>query len=139
MGIVGEPPTVESLYITAIAILMIGIVDFISPEAHIGSAILGFVGIVVILYYLLTCRDMPEPTLFHVTETDGSKHDEFYIGTPTSFKTLLIGIGLFVVSAIAWLFPWTRLASLIFIIFGMYACGSWIWIFYEVHLKKDVK
>jgi hypothetical protein len=139
MGIVGEPPTLASLYTSAILILAIGILDFISPEMHVSSVIIGFIGVMVILYFFITCRNLPEPTIFHVTEADGTKHDEFYMDNPTSFKTLLIGIGLSIASLITWILPWTRLTSLIFIISGTYACSSWIWIFYEVHLKKEVK
>lgn len=139
MGIVGEPPTPASIVMFSFAVFAIGIVDLLQPETHISFYILGFIGVVSILYYFLTCRDVPQPTLFHVTEVDGSKHDELFENVPTSFGTLLVGIGLSVASFVTYLLPFTRITSLIFIIFGTYALGMNLWVYYEVFLKREEK
>lgn len=140
MGIVGDPPSIESLYVLNILMLAVGISDFIMPEAHVGSYMLSFVGVVTLLYYFLTYKDKPYMTTWKIIESDGTeRYEDSEMPGGATVKSLLTGIGLISISVITYLIPWLRLTSFVFLAFGIWAAYVNIWVFYEIHIKKEVK
>jgi len=118
LSIVGDPPNPVSLYMFSILILVAGIVDFISPEKHLGTFLLTIGGLGFILIYFIF------------------RNDEYNLEPPT-IKEFVIGCGLLTISAITYFVPWLRLTSLVLIGFGAYTSGVWIWIFWEIHFGKE--
>jgi uncharacterized membrane protein YobD (UPF0266 family) len=120
--------------------LSVGILDFVKPEVHVGAYMLTFVGVVTLFYYFMTYKDKPYMTTWKIIESDGSEHyEDSEMPGGATIKSLLLGLGLISISIITYFISWLRLTSLIFLAFGIWGVFVNIWVFYEVHFKKEVK
>jgi hypothetical protein len=136
MGIVGDPPSPVSLYMISIFVFVTGIVDFFSPEKHIGAILLTIVGVFAVFHYIMTHSDKPHTIKMKVTENGETHEEDWNDPGGATIKTLAIGCGLVTISAITYFIPWLRLTSLVFIFFGTYSCGIWVWIIFDSNFGK---
>lgn len=121
MGIVGIPPTPESLFMFNLMIFMLGICDFLMPTQYIGVVIIFIIGVGYTLHYLLYWNRKPKTMIFTVRDSDGTRlpDEPFVYDKPSPIKNLVIGIGLILASLTTYMYPFLRLTSLPFLALGL--------------------